>query len=266
MVRPRSRGQLQAEDARVVEGVAAQHHLGAEVARVLDLHRRGEARHDDRRRDAHPLGVIGHGLGVVAGRDGEHAAGALGGGELGHLVERAPLLERGGELQVLELQEHLAAADRRQGARFEAGGLADLAAQPRSGAVDVGGQCRIRIGAHGVILAPARRRIHPDTAAAKTYRPTTVRRRSPRRCRLSPFGVFPPGHGVAIGGGAATVAPAATAVPVEARHAQEARPFPRRPGTGLLLRPGAGRQRFLHRLHPRLGDGHGDPDRPTTPP
>ena len=81
-------------------------------------------------------------------------AGALGGGELRHLVERAPLLERGGELQVLELQEHLAAADGREGARFEAGGLADLAAQPRGRALDVGGQRRVGGGAHGGILAP----------------------------------------------------------------------------------------------------------------
>ena len=107
-------GELQAGDARVVEGVAVEHDLGAEAARVLDLHARGEARHDDRRRDAQPLGVVRDRLGVVAGRDGEHALGALGGGELGHLVERAALLERGGELQVLELEEDLAAADLRQ--------------------------------------------------------------------------------------------------------------------------------------------------------
>ena len=107
-------GELQAGDARVLEGVADEDDLGAEAARVLDLHARGEARHDDRRRDAHALRVVGDRLGVVAGRDREHALGALGGRELRHLVERAALLERGGELQVLELEEDGAAADLRQ--------------------------------------------------------------------------------------------------------------------------------------------------------
>jgi hypothetical protein len=107
-------GELQAGDARVLEGVADEDDLGAEAARVLDLHARGEARHDDRRRDAHALRVVGDGLRVVAGRDREHALGALGGSELRHLVERAALLERGGELQVLKLEEDGAAADLRQ--------------------------------------------------------------------------------------------------------------------------------------------------------
>ena len=107
-------GELQAGDARVLEGVALEHDLGAEAARVLDLDARGEARHDDRRRDPHPLGVVGDRLRVVAGRDREHALGALGRRQLRHLVERAALLERGGELQVLELEEDVAAADRRQ--------------------------------------------------------------------------------------------------------------------------------------------------------
>ena len=70
-------GELQAGDARVLEGVALEHDLGAEAARVLDLDARGEARHDDRRRDAHPLGVVRDRLRVVAGRDREHALGAL---------------------------------------------------------------------------------------------------------------------------------------------------------------------------------------------
>ncbi len=44
-----------ARAARVVEGVAFEHDLGAEAARALDLHRRREARHHDRGRDAEPL-------------------------------------------------------------------------------------------------------------------------------------------------------------------------------------------------------------------
>ena len=70
-------GEREAGDARVLEGVALQHDLGAEAARVLDLDARREARHHDRRRDAHALGVIRDRLRVVAGRDREHALGAL---------------------------------------------------------------------------------------------------------------------------------------------------------------------------------------------
>ena len=46
-------------------------------ARVLDLGVGREGRHDDGGRDAEPAGVIGHALGVVAGRHGDDAALAL---------------------------------------------------------------------------------------------------------------------------------------------------------------------------------------------
>ncbi len=58
-------------------------------------------------------------------------------GEVDQLVARAALLERGGELQVLELQEDLGADDFRQGARFDAGRVEHLALQARRGALDV---------------------------------------------------------------------------------------------------------------------------------
>ncbi len=51
--------------------------VGAEAARALDLDRRREARHHDRRRDAHALGVVRDRLRMVAGRDREHAVRAL---------------------------------------------------------------------------------------------------------------------------------------------------------------------------------------------
>ena len=94
---------------------AAQHDGRPEGARALDLHRRREARHDDRRRNAEPLRVPGHALRVVAGRDGDHAAGTLRGVELREPVQCAALLERGRELKVLELQEHRRAGDPGQG-------------------------------------------------------------------------------------------------------------------------------------------------------
>jgi hypothetical protein len=52
-------------------------------------------------------------------------------------VEGAALLERGGELQVLELQEHLAAGDGREGSRRDAGGVEHLAVQALGGGTDV---------------------------------------------------------------------------------------------------------------------------------
>jgi hypothetical protein len=54
------------------------------------------------------------------------------------LVAGAALLEGGGELQVLELQEHLGAGDPGQGARLDAGRLQHLAQQSLPGLADVG--------------------------------------------------------------------------------------------------------------------------------
>jgi hypothetical protein len=62
--------------ARGVEGLAVQHHLGAEAARALDLHRGRELRHHDHRAQAQALRVVRHALRVVAGRGGDHAASA----------------------------------------------------------------------------------------------------------------------------------------------------------------------------------------------
>ena len=50
-------------------------------------------------------------------------------------VARAALLERGGELQVLEFQENLGADDLRQRARLDAGRVQQLSAQARSALV-----------------------------------------------------------------------------------------------------------------------------------
>ena len=79
------------------------------------LHRRRRLRHDDDRRNAEPLGVIGDRLRVIAGRCRDHAARALFVGQLQQFVERAALLVGGGELQILELQPDFRADDLRQG-------------------------------------------------------------------------------------------------------------------------------------------------------
>ena len=98
----------------VVEHVAVEHDLGAMAGGLRDFHRRGDSRHDDRRRNTEPLRVIGDRLRVVAGRRGDHAALSLLGRKLQQFVERAALLVGGGELEVLELQPDLGADDLRQ--------------------------------------------------------------------------------------------------------------------------------------------------------
>jgi hypothetical protein len=60
--------------------------------------------------------VVGDRLGVVAGGHGDDALRPFAVADLEQLVERAPLLERGHELQILELHDHAAAQHLRQGA------------------------------------------------------------------------------------------------------------------------------------------------------
>ena len=69
--------------------------------------------------------VVGDALRVVAGRHGDHAALALLRRELQQLVQRAALLERGGELQVLELEPDLGPGDARQRLAAQAGRVHD---------------------------------------------------------------------------------------------------------------------------------------------
>src|SRR5690606_15580724 len=59
-------------------------------------------------------------------------------------VQRTALLERGGELQVLELQEELAAGDRRQRARMQERGVGDLAADALARGEHVARHDRVR--------------------------------------------------------------------------------------------------------------------------
>src|SRR6185503_5063433 len=110
-----------------VDLFAVQDDLGAEVARVLDLHARRVARHDDHRRSPQAAGVIRDALGVVAGRCRDDARRLLPAFEPLQLVERTALLERRGELMVLELEENLGPRRLRQGARVEARRLDDTA-------------------------------------------------------------------------------------------------------------------------------------------
>ena len=137
---------LRGEGGGLLDRLALQDHLGAVPAGVDDLHRRRVDRHDDGGRDAEPVGVVGDALGVVAGRHGDHAVLALRRGQRGQAIERAALLERGRELQVLELEPDLAAEDVRQRAAEVAVGLDDGPAQARARGLDVVGSDRQRLG------------------------------------------------------------------------------------------------------------------------
>ena len=65
---------LAREHRRVLDRIALEHDLGAELRGLLDLHERRQARHHDGRRNPEPRRVAGHALGMIAGRHGDHAA------------------------------------------------------------------------------------------------------------------------------------------------------------------------------------------------
>ena len=89
----------------VVEIVAVQHHLAAEVEHRLDLDVRRGLRHHDHGRNAAAARRQRHALGMVAGRGADHAAAGDGLGEVRDLVVGAAQLEREDRLQVLALEQ-----------------------------------------------------------------------------------------------------------------------------------------------------------------
>src|SRR6185312_5984812 len=79
--------------------------------------------HHDGDGNAEPAAMIGDALGVIAGRHRGHAALLFVVAEREQLVERAALLERGGVLQILELEMDVGARDAtRRGADVVDGG------------------------------------------------------------------------------------------------------------------------------------------------
>ena len=123
--------------ARIGEALALEDHGRAMGARALDLHERRQGRHDDRRRDAEALGVVGDRLGVVAGRHGDDAAPALLRPEARELVDRAALLEGAGRVHVLVLHEHRRAGELGQPRRRHQRRAQDVAGDRRGGAPDI---------------------------------------------------------------------------------------------------------------------------------
>ncbi len=99
------------EFGRLLQRGSGNHDLGAVTPGVLDFHHRRPHRHHDGGGNAEQAGVIGHALGVIAGRHRDHAASPLVRRQRGQAIERAALLEGRGELQVLEFEPELAAAD-----------------------------------------------------------------------------------------------------------------------------------------------------------
>jgi len=130
------------EGARVLAGLeqvlALEHHGRAVDLGVADLGVRRAFRHHDQRGDAEARGVVGDRLGVVARAHRDHPAAALGRVERKELVQRAALLEGGGELLVLELEEHLGAGELRQRAAVHAGGVLDRPGDARGRGADSG--------------------------------------------------------------------------------------------------------------------------------
>ena len=120
------------------QGVAVQDHRARRWPRVCSTLVLGvKRRHHDGGGNAEPAGVIGHALRMVAGRHGDHAALPLVGRELQQRVQRAALLERGGELQVLELEPDIGLGDARQRLAAQAGRVHHRAGDARGGALDV---------------------------------------------------------------------------------------------------------------------------------
>ena len=161
------------------EVLAEEDDPGAQHLRAVHLHEGGVGGHDDGGVDAEPGGVAGHGLGVVAGRHGHDAAGPVLRAERQQLVEGAPLLEGGRELQVLELHDHVGAEHGGQRLRPGAGRALDGAGDPLGGGqhvVERDGRLRGVCG-HGATIARARavgRRLHPASARSGSERPERV--------------------------------------------------------------------------------------------
>ena len=86
-----------------------EHDLGAIALGALALRQRRVPGHHDGRMHIQDLGCRGHALGVVAGRERDHAATARGLRDRCELVEGAAKLERAGPLQHFRLQKNLGA-------------------------------------------------------------------------------------------------------------------------------------------------------------
>ena len=141
------------QHARVARGigerVALDHHLRAMHLRALDLAVGRAARHHDHRAQAETRRVVGHALRMVARAHRDDAAPARRFIQRQQPVERAALLERGGELQVLEFQPDFGAGELRQRAAVQAGRALDRACDALCRRANVVQGDRVRGERHG---------------------------------------------------------------------------------------------------------------------
>ena len=116
---------------------AVQNHIGAIAARRRDFDKRRSQRHANLGADAELAGVVGHALGVVSGRGGNHAPSAFFGTQREQLVQRAALFESARALEVVELQIDLVPGGLRERLRTRARRKVDGTANAAQGRLDV---------------------------------------------------------------------------------------------------------------------------------
>ena len=96
---------------RLRQGFADQNDIRAPRRGAGDLRRRRELRHHDRGGYTQQTGVTRDRLGMIARRHGDHAARSLVPGQHRQAIGRATLLEGAGDLQVVQLQQHVRAGN-----------------------------------------------------------------------------------------------------------------------------------------------------------
>ena len=172
---PVSSANARGPDQRVLEVAAVEDHVGAVRPGRLLLGDRRTLGHEDGGLDAEQLGGERDALGVVAGRGGDDAVGALLLGEPGDPDVGAADLERAGALEVLALEVHRAAGERREPARLLHRRVDGDAVEQLAGRLDVG-QGDGRNLSHAAVLPPRGR-------VGRRHRPPRCPRRAPRRDR-----------------------------------------------------------------------------------
>jgi len=114
-----ARRQLVRESRGLRQGFAFKQHARGMMPGPRHLHKRRRFRHHNRRGDSKEMRVIGDALRVVAGGHRDNTALRFLRRQRQQLVGRATLLERRGELLVLQLEPDLGTRDVRQRARLD---------------------------------------------------------------------------------------------------------------------------------------------------
>ena len=118
---------------RLVIRFSFENDLGPEGPAVAHFDQRRRFGHVDGHRNAQQLAVAGQAQRMVAGRCGDHAPAAPLGGDSHELVTRTALLERPGDLQIVQLGIDRAPAEPAQGQRIGARAMVDRVLDCRLG-------------------------------------------------------------------------------------------------------------------------------------